>query len=60
MSTGGPDPNQDVPPDPDTARGDGGNSSVSRLGMPTMLTGLLVLAIAVAAVLYFLFGHSPP
>jgi len=52
MSTGGPDPNRDVPPDPDTARGDLGNSSVSRLGMPSILTGLLVLAIAVAVVLY--------
>jgi len=59
MSTGGPDPNHDVPPDPDTARGDFGNSSLSRLGMPTMLTGLLVLAIAVVAVLYMIFGRSP-
>jgi hypothetical protein len=52
MSTGGPDPNAPVPPDHDTARGDFGNSSVSRLGMPSMLTGLLILAIAVAVVLY--------
>jgi len=51
MSTGGPDPNGPVPPDHDTARGDFGNSSVSRLGMPSMLTGLLVLAIAIAVVL---------
>ena len=48
MSTGGPDPNGPVPPDHDTARGDFGNSSMSRLGMPSMLTGLLVLIIAIA------------
>ena len=57
MSTGGPDPNRDVPPDPDAARGDFGNTSVSRLGMPSMLTGLLVLAIAVVAVVYFLLRN---
>jgi hypothetical protein len=51
MSTGGPDPNGPVPPDHDTARGDFGNSSVSRLGMPSLLTGLLVLAIAIAVIL---------
>ena len=51
MSTGGPDPNRDVPPDHDTARGDFGDSSMSRLGMPSMLTGLLVLVIAVAFLL---------
>ncbi|HEV7588841.1 MAG TPA: hypothetical protein VGO40_12065 [Longimicrobium sp.] len=55
MSTGGPDPNTPVPPDHDTARGDSGNSSMSRLGMPSMLTGLLVLAIAVAVVLVMIF-----
>ena len=55
MSTGGPDPNAPVPPDPDTARGDFGNSSMSRLGMPSLLTGLLVAAIAVAVVVYMLF-----
>lgn len=59
MSTGGPDPNRDVPPDPDTARGDFGNSSTSRLGMPSMLTGLLVLLIAVAVVAYMLFSRHP-
>ncbi|HEX8904240.1 MAG TPA: hypothetical protein VF771_05320 [Longimicrobiaceae bacterium] len=59
MSTGGPDPNRDVSPDPDTARGDFGNSSMSRLGMPSMLTGLLVLAIAVAALVYFFTRKSP-
>lgn len=59
MSTGGPDPNRDVPPDPDTSRGDFGNSSLSRLGLPTMLTGLLVLGIALVAVLYMIFGHAP-
>jgi hypothetical protein len=55
MSTGGPDPNRDVPPDHDTARGDFGNSSVSRLGMPSMLTGLIVLVIAVGALLLMIF-----
>ena len=50
MSTGGPDPNAPVPPDHDTARGDFGNSSMSRLGMPSMLTGLLILVIAIAFV----------
>ena len=55
MSTGGPDPNGPVPPDHDTARGDFGNSTLSRLGMPSMLTGLLVLAIAVAALLVMIF-----
>jgi hypothetical protein len=54
MSTGGPDPNRNVPPDPDTARGDFGNSSTSRLGMPSMLTGLLVLVIAIAVVVYMI------
>ena len=54
MSTGGPDPNGPVPPDHDAARGDFGNSSMSRLGMPSMLTGLLVVAIAVAFVLYMI------
>lgn len=57
MSTGGPDPNRDVPPDPDTARGDFGNSSTSRLGMPSMLTGLLIVAIAVAVLAYILFSR---
>jgi hypothetical protein len=57
MSTGGPDPNRDVPPNPDTARGDFGNSSASRLGMPSMLTGLLVVAIAIAAIVYFLLRN---
>jgi len=52
MSTGGPDPNRDVPPDPDAARGNLGNTSASRLGMPSMLTGLLIVAAAVALVLY--------
>jgi hypothetical protein len=51
MSTGGPDPNGPVPADHDTARGDFGNSSVSRLGMPSMLIGLVVLIFAVAVVL---------
>jgi|GEM_PF-2538173 hypothetical protein len=51
MSTGGPDPTDPVPPDHDTARGDFGNSSVSRMGMPSMLTGLVVLAIAIAVIL---------
>ena len=55
MSTGGPDPGGPVPPDHDTARGDFGNSSVSRLGMPTLLTGLLVVGIAVAAILLMVF-----
>ena len=49
MSTGGPDPNGPVPPDHDTARGDFGNSSLSRLGMPSMLTGLVILVLAAAA-----------
>jgi hypothetical protein len=51
MSTGGPDPTGPVPPDHDTARGDFGNSSVSRMGMPSMLTGLIVVAIAIAVIL---------
>lgn len=51
MSTGGPDPTRDVPPDPDTARGDFGNSSLSRMGMPSLLTGIVVLILA-AAVLW--------
>jgi len=55
MSTGGPDPNGDVPPNPDTARGDFGNSSLSRLGMPSMLTGIVIVVLAVAALLYMLF-----
>jgi hypothetical protein len=59
MSTGGPDPNGDVPPDPDTSRGDFGNSSLSRMGMPTMLTGLLLVGIAIAAVLYMVFARNP-
>ena len=54
MSTGGPDPNGDVPPDPDTARGDFGNSSLSRLGMPSLLTGIVVLILAVAALFVML------
>jgi hypothetical protein len=54
MSTGGPDPNAPVPPDPDAARGHVGNVSASRLGMPSTLTGLLVAAIAVAVVLYMI------
>jgi len=54
MSTGGPDPNHDVPPDHDTARGDFGNSSLSRLGMPSLLTGIVVLVFAVAVVLYMI------
>ena len=52
MSTGGPDPNNDVAPDPDTARGDSGNSSLSRLGMPSLLTGLVIVVFAVAVVVY--------
>lgn len=55
MSTGGPDPNRDVPGDPDTVRGDFGNSSLSRLGMPSMLTGIIIVLLAVLAVLYMLF-----
>jgi len=55
MSTGGPDPNGPVSPDHDTARGDFGNSSLSRLGMPSMLTGLVVLLIAVGVVLLMIF-----
>jgi hypothetical protein len=51
MSTGGPDPSGPVPPDHDTARGDFGNSSMSRLGMPSMLTGVLALVIAVVVIL---------
>ncbi|HEX6746832.1 MAG TPA: hypothetical protein VF092_06005 [Longimicrobium sp.] len=58
MSTGGPDPNRDVPPDPDTARGDFGNSSTSRLGMPSMLTGLLILAVALAFIVYIVFVRA--
>jgi len=54
MSTGGPDPTGPVPPDHDTARGDFGNSSLSRLGMPSMLTGLIVLAIAIAVLVVML------
>ncbi|HSU14914.1 hypothetical protein [Longimicrobium sp.] len=54
MSTGGPDPNREDTADPDTARGDFGNSSTSRLGMPSMLTGLLVVAIAIAVLAFFL------
>ena len=57
MSTGGPDPNRENSADPDTARGDFGNSSTSRLGMPSMLTGLLVVAIAIAAIAYFLLRN---
>jgi hypothetical protein len=55
MSTSGPDPNGPVPPDHDTARGDFGNSSVSRLGMPSLLTGLVVLLIAVGVLLVMIF-----
>ena len=55
MSTGGPDPNAPVPPDHDTARGDFGNSSLSRMGMPSMLTGLIVLLIAVGVLLVMIF-----
>ena len=47
MSTGGPDPNAPVPPDHDTARGDFGNSSMSRLGMPSLLSGLLALVVVI-------------
>ena len=54
MSTGGPDPNGPVPPDHDAERGDFGNSSMSRLGMPSMLTGLLILVIAVAFIIAML------
>jgi hypothetical protein len=54
MSTGGPDPNGPVPPDHDTARGDFGNSSMSRLGMPSMLTGLVIVALAIAVVVAIL------
>jgi hypothetical protein len=54
MSTGGPDPNAPVPPDHDTARGDFGNSSMSRLGMPSMLTGLVALVIAIIVILAIL------
>jgi hypothetical protein len=54
MSTGGPDPNGPVPPDHDTARGDFGNSSMSRLGMPSMLTGLVIVLLAIAVVVAIL------
>jgi hypothetical protein len=54
MSTGGPDPNGPVPADHDTARGDFGNSSMSRLGMPSMLTGLVIVALAIAVVVAIL------
>jgi len=55
MSTGGPDPNAPVSPDHDTARGDFGNSSLSRLGMPSMLSGFIALVIAVAVILAIIF-----
>jgi hypothetical protein len=54
MSTGGPDPNGPVPADHDTARGDFGNSSMSRLGMPSMLTGLVIVLLAIAVVVAIL------
>ena len=55
MSTGGPDPNGPVPPDPDTARGDFGNSSLSRMGMPSLLTGIVVLVIAIVVLAVMIF-----
>jgi len=54
MSTGGPDPNGNAEPDHDTARGSFGNPSATRLGMPSMLTGLLVVVIAIAVVFYMI------
>jgi hypothetical protein len=54
MSTGGPDPNSELEPDPDTARGDFGDPSVTRLGMPSMITGIVILVIAILALLYMI------
>ena len=54
MSTGGPDPNRDPPPDGEIARGNIGNESAGRFGMPSMLVGILVVAIAAAFVIYVL------
>jgi hypothetical protein len=54
MSTGGPDPNRDLPPDPDTARGDLGDPSVTRLGMPSLLTGVIILVITIAVLVVVL------
>lgn len=52
MSTGGPDPNRNPPSNPEVARGNIGNESAGRMGMPSMLVGLLVVAVAIAFVLY--------
>lgn len=54
MSTGGPNPNSDLEPDPDTARGDLGDPSVTRLGMPSLITGIVILVIAVLVLLYMI------
>jgi hypothetical protein len=54
MSTGGPDPNGEAPIDPESTRNDVGDSGVGRMGMPSMLTGLLVVVMAVALVVYLL------
>jgi hypothetical protein len=54
MSTGGPDPNRDPPPNPEVARGNIGNEGAGRFGMPSMLVGILVVAITVAFIVYVL------
>ena len=55
MSTGGPDPNRDPPPEPDMARGHVGNPAGSRLGMGSTAIALLVLVIAVVFILQAIF-----
>ncbi|HYH81437.1 MAG TPA: hypothetical protein VEX86_16660 [Longimicrobium sp.] len=55
MSTGGHDPNRDLPPDPDVARGNIGSPKAARLGMGSTTIALLAAAIAVAVILVAVF-----
>jgi hypothetical protein len=54
MATAGPDPNSDTPVDPETRRNTVAESGVSRMGMPSMLTGLLVVGLAILFVVWVL------
>ena len=55
MSTGGPDPNRNPPPDKDMVRGHVGNPAGSRLGMGSTAVAILVALIAVAFILQAIF-----
>jgi hypothetical protein len=54
MSTAGPDPNGSTPPSPAARRGEIGDTAAARLGMPSVLTAVVVVALAVGFLLYVL------